>query len=187
MEGRAPSRPPLDGPRAQLDPPFSLSLFTRRNSQNPPIAFSRRFAHTVLVVVSLHSKSVRRLSAACLALWLVAFLTCSLHCTLGSFTTKAASSAHSCCSGKAASADAPATPVTNGNCHAFRDLAASDAANARVDFTPQLVAVVAPILISWITAPTVMELKPRAPEPDSGPPSHRPLLRLAGRAPPVIV
>lgn len=130
--------------------------------------------------------SVRRLSAACLAVWLLSFLTCSLHCTLGSVLSHAPATAHSCCAGKSQKSDMPGSPLAGGSCHTFRDLTVSDSASVRVDLAPQWIAVVTPFLVSGITAPVTVEIKPFTPEPDLGPPSHLPMMRLAGRAPPSL-
>jgi hypothetical protein len=67
------------------------------------------------------------------------------------------------------------------------DVAPADMLTAKIDFSPQLIALVAEIVCVDFSAPLTVTVKPLAPEPDIGPPSHRPLRRLAGRAPPAVV
>ena len=139
------------------------------------------------MVAAVHSKFVRRVSAACLGLWVVAFVTCSLHCTIGSFAAQKSSADHSCCAKQSAQSDAPgSSAATSNNCSTFRELAVNDAAVPRAEFTPHIVAVLVPYLVDFLASPTVVET-PSYAEPDRGPPSHIPLMRLAGRAPPALV
>ena len=162
------------------------STKTRRRSQDLQIAFFGDFADSGFVIAGLHSKSIRSLSAACLALWLLAFVTCSLHCTLGSLSAKS-TSAHSCCAEQSQKSDGPVAPLAKGNCHTFRDLTVADSGQLRVEFVPQFVAVIAPFLVSWTTVPVTVEERPFRPEPEMEPSSHLALMRLAGRAPPALV
>ena len=144
--------------------------------------------HSCGMVATVHSKFVRRVSGACLGLWVVAFITCSLHCTLGSFSARAQSSDHSCCAQSSpSSADAPAKSAPNKNCQTFRDLTVSESSSPRAEFTPHVIAVLVPFLVDALASPKIVEVKPSRSEPDSGPPSHIPLMRLAGRAPPALV
>jgi hypothetical protein len=151
------------------------------------IAFRGGFGHTRFVIKSPHSKSVRRISAACLAVWVLSFLACSLHCTLGNLHFKASANAHSCCAEQPRETGASHSTVPTGSCHTFRDLTVADSGQVRVDLAPQWVAVVTPFLVSWISVPANVEATRFVPEPDIGPPSPVPLIRLAGRAPPALV
>lgn len=123
----------------------------------------------------------------CLALWVVAFFTCSLHCTVGIVSAKASGSAHACCTEQGAAGKSDSAPVNKTGCHTFRDLTPADAPSVRADLTSHFVAVLVPALLQALTEPALTIAAPIAPEPDIGPPSHIPLMRLAGRAPPALV
>jgi hypothetical protein len=117
---------------------------------------------------------------------MLSFLTCSLHCTLGAVLSHKSAPSHSCCAGQSQKGDSPVAPLAGGTCHTFRDLTLADSGHVRVDLAPQWVAVVTPFLVSWITVPPHVEATCFVPEPDIGPPSPVPLIRLAGRAPPAL-
>lgn len=130
------------------------------------------------------SQAVRRLIAACAALWVVALVTCTLHCTLGdlfaSAGTKAA--AHSCCQQSAAKS-ASATPAPS-DCHIFRDLASADQSSPRADFVPHFFAFLLPLSLETMLAPPERIVAPLPPEPSLGPPPQYSRLQFSGQAPP---
>src|SRR6185312_3202730 len=113
---------------------------------------------------------VRRLAAACLALWVVALFTCTLHCTLGSFSLSAQSTAHSCCAQHESAAKSPAHATAPADCHIFRDLAASDSTAPRADFVPHFFAFLAPLSFESLLVPAQQIVVPLPPEPTLGPP-----------------
>lgn len=118
---------------------------------------------------------------------MAAFVTCSLHCTVGNLIAKATSSAHACCAGHAGQGKSESSPVSKAGCHTFRDLTSADTTSIRADLSPHFVAVLVPALLQALVEPLLKVEAPIAPEPDIGPPSHIPLMRLAGRAPPALV
>jgi hypothetical protein len=129
---------------------------------------------------------IRRLSAVWAVLWAASLLVCTLHCTLGAATPATSAEKHSCCAAKSgAQADSPASAKTA--CHTFRDLTTAEAASPRADYVAHVFALLDPAAFApLVAAPSVLVITP-PPEPDVGPPSHRHVMRPAGRAPPALV
>lgn len=137
--------------------------------------------HLHVMAARLHFTAVRRRAAMCLVLWAVAFFGCSLHCAVAGQVVAKPEKSHACCGKQAGKA---ATPKSC--CGAMPHVTATDAAQAKVDFAPQWVALVAVVLCSDIAANAETVIALPRPDPDIGPPAELSLLRLAGRAPPAL-
>lgn len=130
------------------------------------------------------SLPVRRLIAACAALWIVALFTCTLHCTLGSLFASADTKApvHSCCQQSAAKSAHPSAAPSD--CHTFRDLASADTTAPRADFVLHVFAFLPPLSLEALLAPPERIVAPLPPEPSLGPPPQYSRLQFSGQAPP---
>lgn len=125
-------------------------------------------------------------SAVCAVLWSLALFTCSLHCTLGGLSFAAKSPAHSCCSGDhSSSANTPADSATKSVCHTFRDIAIDDTPVPRAEFVPQIFTFADTTTLDLVIVEVPSVLGTAPPDPDIGPPAQLPVMRLAGRAPPL--
>ncbi|MBS0631256.1 MAG: hypothetical protein JSS11_05040 [Verrucomicrobia bacterium] len=131
------------------------------------------------------SQAARRLIAACAALWVVALVTCTLHCTLGDLfaSNDAKVAAHSCCQQSSAAKSAPASTAAS-DCHTFRDLASADQASPRADFVPHIFAFLLPLSLESMLSAPERTVAPLPPEPSLGPPPQYSRLLFSGQAPP---
>lgn len=149
------------------------------------VANVRRLRTLLTMFLRRPSLPVRRIAAACLALWVVALFVCTLHCTLGGFSSSAESkaTAHSCCQ-QDSTAKSPGQAPAPSDCHTFRDLASSDSTVPRADFVPHFFAFLAPLSLEWMLAPAQQIVTPLPPEPSLGPPPQFSLHQYSGQAPP---